>query len=49
MQGAELAMLRRLGAPEERYLPCRAILRTHEKLGRSEEALRMKRDIYSDV
>ncbi len=45
---AELAMKRRLGASEGDMLLVQSNLAvTYEELGRSEEALRMKRDVYS--
>ena len=45
---AELAMLRRLGAPEGCILVAQSNLAiSYEKLGRDEEALRMSRDVYS--
>ena len=45
---AELSTLRRFGAPEESILIAQANLAiTYEDLGRHEEALQMRRDIYS--
>ena len=45
---AELSTLRRFGAPEESILIAQGNLAiTYEDLGRDEEALQMKRDIYS--
>ena len=47
-QEAELAMLRRVGAPEENILIVQSNLaNSYEKLGRREEALRKRRDVYS--
>jgi len=44
----ELSMLRRLGDAEERMLVTQGNLaNTYEKLGRVEEALRMRQDVYS--
>ena len=44
---AELAMLRRLGASETRILAAQCNLAiTYDQLGRDEEALSMKRDVY---
>ena len=43
---AELAMMRRIGAPEDVILDTQGNLATtYEELGRSEEALSMRRDI----
>ena len=43
-----LALLARIGAPEDVILDTQGNLATtYEELGRSEEALRMKRDVYS--
>ena len=48
VQGAELATLRRLGATEHSILVAQNNLaNTYEKLGQHDQALRMKRDIYS--
>ena len=45
---AELAMMRRIGAPEDVILDTQGNLATtYEELGRSEEALSMRRDVYS--
>jgi len=45
---AELAMLRRLGASETSILAVQSnIANTYAHLGRNEEALRMRRDVYS--
>jgi tetratricopeptide (TPR) repeat protein len=45
---AELAMRRRLGDPEELILVMQGNLAgTHHQLGRSEEALRIRQDVYS--
>ena len=45
---ADLAMRRRLGAPEEQLLNAQANLAsTYQSLGRLEEALSMRRDVYS--
>ena len=45
---AELAMMRRLGVPEEALLALQGNLSsTYRALGRSEEALSMRRDVYS--
>ena len=45
---AELAMMRRIGAPEENVLVVQANLaNTYDALGRREDALRMSRDVYS--
>ena len=45
---AELAMLRRLGTPEESILITQSNLaNTYHALGRNEEALRMRRDVFS--
>ena len=45
---AELAMVRRLGAPEESMLVTQSNLAsTYQYHGRLEEALRLKRDVYS--
>ena len=45
---AELAMLRRLGAPEANLLVMQGNLaNTYDKLGRREEALNLYRDVYS--
>jgi tetratricopeptide (TPR) repeat protein len=44
----ELSMMRRLGDAEERMLVTQGNLaNTYEKLGRVEEALRMRQDVYS--
>ena len=41
-------MMRRLGAPEENILAVQSNLaNTYQKLGRLEEALRLRRDVYS--
>ena len=48
VQEAELAMMRRLGAPEGITLVVQSNLaNTYSALGRDEEALRLKRDVYS--
>ena len=48
VQEAELSTLRRLGAPGESILGTQGNLaRTYNQLGRHEEALRMRRDVYS--
>ena len=48
VQEAELAMKRRLGVPVEQMLVAQANLAiTYENLGRLEEALRLKRDVYT--
>ena len=48
VQEAELATLRRLGAQEASILVVEANLAvTYERLGRDEQALQMKRDVYS--
>ncbi len=48
VQEAELAMGRRVGASEETILAVQGnIARTYRALGRLEEALRMRRDVYS--
>ena len=48
MKEAELAMMRRLGAPEDNMLIVQGNLaNTYRMLGRLEEALQMKRDVYS--
>ena len=48
VQEAELAMMRRLGAPEGIILVVQSNLaNTYSALGRDEEALRLKRDVYS--
>jgi hypothetical protein len=48
VQEAELAMARRVGAPAEQILRVQGNLAsTYQALGRSEEALRLKRDLYS--
>ena len=48
VQEGELAMLRRLGAPEQNILLAESNLAiTYDQLGRDEEALEMKRDVYS--
>ena len=48
VQEAELAMMRRLGAPEGIILVVQSNLAsTYAALGRDEEALRLKRDVYS--
>ena len=45
---AELSMMRRLGASETRILAAQCNLAiTYDQLGRDEEALSMKRDVYS--
>ena len=45
---AELSMDRRVGAPEESILATQGNLAvTYHELGRSEQALRLKRDVYS--
>ena len=45
---AELAMLRRVGAPERHILVAQGNLATtYKKIGRSEEALNLYRDVYS--
>ena len=47
VQGAELSMQRRLGTSEEGMLIAQSNLaRTYQLLGRSEEALHVKRDVY---
>jgi len=46
---AELSMLRRIGAPEEHILVTQSNLAiTYRSLGRREEALCVKRDVYSE-
>ena len=48
MREAELSMMRRLGAPEHHVLAAQGNLAiNHEKLGRLDEALLLKRDVYS--
>jgi len=48
VQEAELAMMRRLGAPEGIILTTQSNLAsTHHQLGRVEEALSLRRDVYS--
>ena len=48
VQDAELSLLRRVGAPEDRILTVQCNLSsTYSMLGRTEEALRMRRDVYS--
>ena len=48
MQEAELSMKRRIGAPEKNILVAQSnIACTYGKLGRDEEALQLKRDVYS--
>ena len=48
VQEAELAMVRRADAPEERILVVQSNLAgTYQYLGQSEQALRLKRDVYS--
>ena len=48
VQETELSMLRRLGDAEERMLVTQGNLaNTYEKLGRVEEALRMRQEVYS--
>jgi hypothetical protein len=48
VQEAELAMMRRLGAPEENMLIVQGNLAClYDQLGRLEESIRMKRDVYS--
>ena len=48
VEEAELAMMRRLGAAEEHILTAQGNLAgTYQDLGRSEEALRLRRDVYS--
>ena len=48
MREIELSMLRRLGASEGEMLVVQGNLaNTYQKLGRLEEALRMRRDVYS--
>ena len=48
VQEAELAMKRRLGAPEHHLLVAQSNLSgTYQALGRLEESLRMQRDVYS--
>ena len=48
VQEAELAMKRRLGVPVEQMLVAQANLAiTYENLGRLDEALRLKRDVYT--
>jgi len=45
---AELSMERRLGAPEEATIVTQSNLaNTYQRLGRDEEALRVRRDVYS--
>ena len=47
VQEAELSMLRRLGVPENNILLAQNYLAsTYKQLGRSEEALRIERDVY---
>ena len=47
---AELSMLQRIGAPEEHMLAVRSNLAiTYQRLGRSEQALSMRRDVYTGV
>ena len=48
MREAELSMMRRLGAPEFHVLAAQGNLAiNHDKLGRLDEALLLKRDVYS--
>ena len=48
VQEAGLAMMRRIGRPVENILAVQTNLsNTYQRLGRPEEALRMKRDVYS--
>ena len=48
VQEAELAMKRRVGVPEHNMLVTQSNLaNSYEKLGRVEEALRMRQDVYS--
>jgi tetratricopeptide (TPR) repeat protein len=48
VEETELSMLRRVGASEERILGAQGNLAsTYAQLGREEEALRMRRDVYS--
>ena len=48
MGEATLSLLRRIGAPEERMLIVRGNLAcTYGELGRHEEAMRIRRDVYS--
>jgi hypothetical protein len=48
VQDAELSLLRRVGAPEDRILTVQCnIANSYSMLGRTEEALRMRRDVYS--
>ena len=48
VQEAELSMKRRLGAPDESILTVQNnIANTYAHLGRNEEALRMRQDVYS--
>jgi tetratricopeptide (TPR) repeat protein len=50
VQEAELAMLRRLGADERNILVAQTNLATtYGRLGREEQALRLKRDVYSGL
>ena len=44
---AELSMCRRVGASEDDMLVTQGNLATYEALGRSEQAVRMRRDVYS--
>ena len=49
VEEAELSMRRRRGDPEDLILAVQGnIARTHRALGRLEEALRMRRDLYSE-
>ena len=48
MEEANLSMMRRIGASEEDVLDVQSNLAvTYDQLGRDEEALEMKRDVYS--
>ena len=47
VEEAELSMLQRVGAPEERILVVQGNLAiTYSEMGRLDEAIRMKRDVY---
>ena len=48
VQEAELSLMRRIGAPEETIIATQTNLAiTYENLGRLDEALRLKRDVYT--